>query len=82
MMLLIPQYQNFNGTDNFFYTVSDGDATDTAEVSVTIDPINDAPVANNDAASTAEDTAVDFDVLANDKDVENDDLTVSAVTGC
>src|SRR5205814_1972187 len=36
---------------------------------------NTAPVANNDSVTTAEDTSVSGNVLANDSDVENDSLT-------
>ena len=72
---------NFNGPDTFFYTASDGDRTNTAEVRITVQAVNDRPEANNDTASTAEDTAVIIDVLANDTDVDNDELRVSAVTG-
>ena len=37
---------NFNGTDTFTYTISDGAlGTDTATVSVTVTPVNDAPTA-------------------------------------
>ncbi|MFC1877149.1 Ig-like domain-containing protein [Thermodesulfobacteriota bacterium] len=74
---------DFNGSDSFTYTAYDGTpgGTDTATVEVTIDPENDAPVANNDTASTDEDTAVVVDVLANDTDVDaGDTLTVSAVS--
>ena len=37
----------------------------TATVSITINPVNDAPVANNDTATTNEDTPVIIAVLAN-----------------
>ena len=42
-------------------------------------PVNDAPEANNDTATTAINTPVTIDVKANDKDVDNDnsELTVS-----
>ena len=72
---------NFNGAASFTYTVSDGHGgSSTATVSVTVLPVNDPPVANADTASTAEDTAVTINVTANDTDVENDALTVTAVT--
>ncbi|MBN1180206.1 MAG: tandem-95 repeat protein [Anaerolineae bacterium] len=35
--------QDFNGADTFAYTISDGILTDTARITVTIQPINDAP---------------------------------------
>ncbi|WP_291083328.1 Ig-like domain-containing protein [Flavobacterium sp. BFFFF1] len=61
---------NFNGTDSFTYTITDADGqTDTATVNITItpnDPNANAPVANNDFANTAEDTAVTINVLVND----------------
>jgi|GEM_PF-265352 len=72
---------NFSGADSFTYTVSDGNGgTATATVNVTVTPVNDAPMANNDTATTTEDTAVTVNVLANDSDVDGDTLTVSAVT--
>ena len=70
-----------SATDTFTYTVSDGQGgTDTAAVSVTIDGVNDAPVADADSATTDEDTAVDIDVLGNDFDVDGDGLSVASVT--
>src|SRR5207253_2894238 len=69
---------NYNGPDSFTYTISDGHAgTATASVAVTITAANDAPLAANDASTTAEDTAVSIAVLANDTDVDGDALTVS-----
>ena len=38
---------NFNGLDPFTYQVSDGTAADTGTVSVTVNAVNDAPVAGN-----------------------------------
>ncbi|KPJ58544.1 MAG: hypothetical protein AMJ46_14050, partial [Latescibacteria bacterium DG_63] len=58
---------NYHGTDSFIYEVSDGNGgTDTATVTVTVNPVNDPPVANDDTASTPEDTAILINVLAND----------------
>ncbi len=37
--------QDFNGSDSFTYTVSDGESQATATVSVTVSPVNDPPVA-------------------------------------
>jgi len=72
---------DYNGTDSFSYTVSDGNGgTATANVSVTINAANDTPVAADDSATTDEDTPATIDVLGNDSDVDNDTLTVSAVT--
>jgi predicted RNA-binding protein with EMAP domain len=69
---------NFNGTDSFSYTVSDGNGgTDEATVTVTVNAVNDPPVAANDSASTNEDTAVSIDVCANDTDIDGDTLSIA-----
>ncbi|WP_417920850.1 Ig-like domain-containing protein, partial [Christiangramia marina] len=70
--------ENFNGTDSFDYTISDGNGgTDTATVTVTVGAENDAPIAVDDSASTIEDTPVDITVLDNDSDPDGDELTVT-----
>ncbi len=51
--------------------VSDGDNTTTANVTVDVTPVNDAPVAADDAATTAQDTAV-TGALPAATDAEND----------
>nr|WP_259556103.1 Ig-like domain-containing protein [Vibrio harveyi] len=45
------------------YTISDGQLTDDATVAVTVNPVNDAPIAVNDTVSTDEDTAVTIDCI-------------------
>ncbi|MCH8148170.1 MAG: tandem-95 repeat protein, partial [Planctomycetes bacterium] len=72
---------DYNGNDSFVYTLRDvnGD-TDTATVTVTVNSVNDAPIAVDDTAVTNEDTAVVIDVLANDSDVDNDTLSIDRVT--
>jgi hypothetical protein len=75
---------NYNGADSFTYQVCDTlGACETATVSITVTSVNDAPVANDDAAITAEDTPVGIDVLANDVDVDGnlDPTTVAIVSG-
>ncbi|WP_425654317.1 tandem-95 repeat protein [Vibrio campbellii] len=74
--LVFTPAENFNGEATISYTVSDGVLEDSAEVSVTVNPINDAPVANDDSAATDEDTPVTIDVLTNDTDVDGDTLTI------
>jgi hypothetical protein len=62
---------NFNGLDTFSYQVCDTDLLcGTATVTVTVTPVNDPPLANNDYATTPEDTAVQISVMENDYDVE------------
>ena len=74
---------NFNGSDAFTYTATDGLATSApATVTLTINPVNDAPVANNDSYSVNEDTTLNISapgVLINDTDVDGDSLTALIV---
>ena len=87
---------DFNGTDTFKYVVSDqkGGLT-TGTVTVAVTAANDAPVARDDSATTAVDTAVAVYVLINDSDPEGQQRsvigfdatsaqggTVSCVTAC
>ena len=71
---------NFHGTDTFDYTVSDGTATDVGRLTITVSAVNDAPVAIDDAASTAEDTVLVGSVAlqSNDTDLDGDTLSVAA----
>jgi len=79
---------DYNGLDSFTYSVSDDGSplpaeTSTAEVVVTIAPVNDAPRLQDDTALTNEDTPVSVDVLANDMDVETTVVpsTVAVIEG-
>jgi VCBS repeat-containing protein len=66
-----------NGADSFTVTASDPNGgVGTATVTVSITPVNDVPVANPDAITTAEDTAVTIAVLANDTALGDRPLTV------
>ena len=68
---------DFHGTDRFTYVVGDGSGlTARAAVTVTVLPVNDPPLAVDDAADTTEDTPITIDVLGNDSDVEGDALAV------
>lgn len=72
---------NYFGLDEFTFTASDGrGGAATGTVTVGVTPVNDAPVAANDALSAAEDTAAAIVVQANDADVDGDTLSVTAVT--
>jgi hypothetical protein len=71
---------DFNGSDSFTYVVADGHGgTATGTVNVTVNPVNDNPVAVDDSASTNEDTPVTIDVIANDTDVDSDTRTLQSV---
>ncbi len=71
----------FVGTATFGYTISDGSATASANVTVTVtQPANGAPIANPDSATTDSSTSVTIAVLANDTDPDGNTLSVVAVT--
>ena len=53
---------------NLSYSVSDGVASDTGALSVTVTGVNDAPVAQDEAVSVLEDASVLGDVVATDAD--------------
>ena len=79
---------DYNGSDSFDYKVCDNGSptpkcsVETANVNIKIDPVNDAPVAADDSATTNEDTATNITVIANDTDVDNTnaELSVSGFT--
>lgn len=65
--------KDYYGTDSFTYTVADagGKTSSPGNVTIVVTPVNDAPVAVDDAATTDENTAVQIPVLANDFDVDD-----------
>ena len=66
--------------DGFAYTVADPRGeTDEATVEVVVGGANDAPIAADDEEGTDEDNSVVVDVLANDSDPEEQDLTIESV---
>ncbi|NNN64155.1 tandem-95 repeat protein, partial [Vibrio sp. 2-1(7)] len=71
---------NFHGTDSFTYIVTSGGVSEFTTVNVDVTPVNDAPVANDDAATTQEDTAVTIDVLPNDTDIDGDTLRIDSAS--
>lgn len=76
---------NFFGTETFTYTIGDGQGgSDTATVTVTVTPVNDDPVAADDAFTVAEDSTTVLSVLADngngaDTDIEGDPFAITAV---
>ncbi|EPT9323662.1 tandem-95 repeat protein, partial [Vibrio parahaemolyticus] len=71
---------NYHGTDSFTYIVTSGGVSESITVNVDVTPVNDAPVAKDDIATTQEDTAVTIDVLSNDTDVDGDKLSIQSAT--
>jgi VCBS repeat-containing protein len=71
---------NFNGSDSFTFRVNDGQTNSSAAtVAITVTPVNDAPIANGQSVTTAEDTPKAITLTG--IDVENNPLTFSIVTG-
>jgi VCBS repeat-containing protein len=71
---------DFNGADSFSFKVNDGSVdSNIATAILTVNPVNDPPVAVNDLVSTMQDTQVIVSVLANDMDVDGDTLILETV---
>ena len=68
---------------SFIYTISDGSASSTATVNITVTPANDPPTAGNDSASVAEGGTLTINsstLLANDSDPEGATLSITSVS--
>ncbi len=71
---------NYHGADSFTYIVTSGGVSESTTVNVDVTPVNDAPVAKDDIATTQEDTAVTIDVLPNDTDIDGDTLRIDSAS--
>jgi VCBS repeat-containing protein len=76
---------NYFGPDSFTYTATDGVRTSApVTVNITVNAVNDPPVAVSDVYGVRVDTTLDISdtngVLRNDTDVDNTTLTVSLIT--
>jgi len=71
---------DFNGVDTFDVTVTDqAGGADTETVTVTVNPINDDPVANDDAEVTTPTDPVIINLLDNDTDIDGDTLNIFSI---
>ncbi|EHK7406365.1 tandem-95 repeat protein, partial [Vibrio parahaemolyticus] len=80
--LVFTPAENFNGDAEITYTVTDGQLTDEAKVTVTVNPVNDAPTIKVDAVESITEDAVNTDTVVatltvRDTDTPEDQLTVS-----
>ncbi|MGY0564324.1 MAG: tandem-95 repeat protein, partial [Paraglaciecola chathamensis] len=73
---------NFNGELSVTVTVNDGiDDSNAFPLVVTVNPVNDAPLATNDTQTVAqESTATLINVLSNDTDIDGDTLSISDIS--
>ncbi|MGY5689259.1 tandem-95 repeat protein [Vibrio chemaguriensis] len=72
--------ENFNGDVNFSFDVSDGTDTVSANIDVSVTPVDDAPVSGNLAYSVDEDGSIRLSqeqLLSQASDVDGDALTAS-----
>lgn len=70
--------KDFNGKDSFSFVADDGELSSAeATVTVTVDPVNDAPIALNQTVEGKEDTT--FEINLTGSDVDQDDLTYSII---
>ena len=66
---------DFVGTDRFVYEVDDGKRSEPATVTIRVDPVNQAPTAQDESVTVAEDTTLNANVSGDDDDDDNDTLT-------
>ncbi|WP_156502347.1 cadherin-like domain-containing protein, partial [Oleiphilus sp. HI0067] len=74
---------NFNGDLDISFDVFDGEATVAANIDLTVNPVNDLPVAQDQNFQMNEDgtiTLTDGDLLTGASDVDGDTLSISDVT--
>ena len=75
-----PLENKFGGPITITVSVNDGGLTSQKSFDVTVNPVNDKPIANDDSGITVEeDSSVQIDVLANDNDIESVGLTINSV---
>ena len=68
---------NFNGVDEFVFTVSDGETeSEPATTEITVSPLNDAPAADSISVTTREDSQVAISIAATDPDGDTLDYAV------
>ena len=69
---------NYNGSEEFSVSVTDGEYTDSQSITVTVNPVNDAPVANAASGETAEDQSVVVSLSGSDIDGDNLSFSLDA----
>ena len=69
---------NYNGSDSFTYTISDGNGgSATANVNITVNPVNDTPIAKDISTNTDENVKINITLAG--EDIDGDNLNYSIV---
>ena len=69
----------FAGSDSLTYTIVDNFGA-TSEATITLDIVNQSPVANDDSVKVFKNNNIVIDVLSNDEDVKGDTLALQSVS--
>ncbi|MEM7790578.1 MAG: Ig-like domain-containing protein, partial [Verrucomicrobiota bacterium] len=69
---------NFNGSDSFTFSVSDGSLSDTAQISITIASVNDLPTAKTQSVEVDEDDSLSIILSGNDVDGDSLSYVITA----
>ncbi|MFL9792489.1 tandem-95 repeat protein [Vibrio cyclitrophicus] len=75
--------ENFNGEVDLGFSVTTGSETVDATIGVTVDAVNDTPLAGSTSYTVNEDNSITISneqILANSSDIDGDDISVSTVT--
>ena len=78
-ILTITPLANASGIVSVEVNASSTSFTTTQNFNITINPVNDGPIANNDDVNTSEDANITINVLGNDTDTELDILSIVGI---
>ena len=72
---------DFNGQDTFTYVATDGlNVSNIATVTITVNPVDDGPVAGDDQFATTDGSSTVLDVLDNDEHPDGTQFSISAIS--
>jgi uncharacterized repeat protein (TIGR01451 family) len=78
-LVFVPSANANGAAGTFSYTVRDGQGgTASQTITLAITSVNDAPVAQDDTATTSQNTPITLAVLANDSDIEDDSISLTS----
>jgi hypothetical protein len=78
-LVFVPSANANGAAGTFSYTVRDGQGgTASQTITLAITSVNDAPVAQDDTATTSQNIPITLAVLANDSDIEDDSISLTS----